>query len=201
MEMTKKSIDRRVARTRTALHHALIALIRTKHYEAITIEEICDAANVGRSTFYAHYTGKDDLHRSGIENLRKVLANRHRGTPMDPADIGGRCLSFSLILFEHAQDHKDLFRALAGSRGGTLALAAIRQIVSDVVRNDLAATTDKASAYSPTDTMPREFIVQYVVGACMAVLTWWLDKGAKLPAHRVDAMFRRLATAGIASVI
>jgi hypothetical protein len=39
--------------------------------------------------------------------------------------------------------------------------------------------------------------VQYVVGGYMAVLTWWLDGGAKLPPHRIDAMFRRLATEGI----
>jgi hypothetical protein len=57
------------------------------------------------------------------------------------------------------------------------------------VRNELAATADKDSA----DGIPRELVVQYVVGAYMAVLTWWLDGGAKLPPKRIDAMFRRLA--------
>jgi AcrR family transcriptional regulator len=146
-----------------------IALSPARACEATTVEEICDAANVGRSTFYAHYTSKDDLHQRGIENLRKVLADRR------------------------AQGRKDLFRALAGSRGGAVALATIRQIIADAVRDELAATGRKNS----TDTMPREFIVQYIVGACMAVLTSWLDKGAKLPADRIDAMFRRLATEGI----
>jgi len=47
------------------------------------------------------------------------------------------------------------------------------------------------------DIVPREIVVQYVVGAYMAVLTWWLDGGAKLPPKRIDAMFRRLATEGI----
>jgi hypothetical protein len=31
----------------------------------------------------------------------------------------------------------------------------------------------------------------------MAVLTWWLDRGARLPPERIDAMFRRLATEGV----
>jgi hypothetical protein len=31
----------------------------------------------------------------------------------------------------------------------------------------------------------------------MAVLTWWLDRGAKPPPAEVDEMFRRLATDGI----
>lgn len=45
--------------------------------------------------------------------------------------------------------------------------------------------------------IPRELVVQYRVGAYMAVLTWWLDVGAKLAPHRIDAMFQRLAKEGI----
>ena len=76
MEMTKRPIDRRVARTRAMLQQAHISLILEKGYEAITVDDICDAANVGRSTFYAHYTSKDDLRRSGLEHLRKELVHR-----------------------------------------------------------------------------------------------------------------------------
>ena len=88
------------------------------------------------------------------------------------------------------------FRALSGSRGGAVALATIRRIISDVVRDELAETADKNSS----DSIPRELIVQFVVGAYMAVLTWWLDKGAKLPPAKIDAMFRRLASEGIKSL-
>ena len=93
-EVAERAIDRRVARTRKALHHALISLIQKKDYEAITIEEICDVANVGRSTFYAHYTSKDDLHRSGIEHLRKALVDRQKEVPAQPSQIGRPRLSF-----------------------------------------------------------------------------------------------------------
>ncbi len=191
-EMARRPIDRRVARTTKTLHHALISMILRKNYEAITIQEICDAANVGRSTFYAHYTSKDDLHQRGIENLRKVLAGCRNDAPVDEGDRG-RSLSFSRTLFEHAYERQDLFRALAGSRGGAVALAAIRRIISDVVRDELAETAAKNSA----DSIPREVIAQFIVGACMAVLTWWLDKGAKLPPAKMVAMFRRLATEGV----
>jgi AcrR family transcriptional regulator len=189
----KRSIDRRVARTQATLHHALISLILQKDYDAITIEDICETANVGRSTFYAHYADKDDLHRRGIEHLRSVLADGRNDDGADSNAAQAGRLSFSRTLFEHAQERKDLFRALAGSRGGILAFATIREIISDAARAELAVTADR----SPADTIPREFTVQYVVGAFMAVLTWWLDKGARLPAHRVDAMFQRLALEGI----
>jgi Transcriptional regulator C-terminal region len=92
-------------------------------------------------------------------------------------------------MFEHARDHINLYRALVGGRGGAVALGSIRQILSDLVRNELASTADVKSG----DMIPRELVVQYFVGAYMAVLTWWLDGGAKLPPQRMDATFRRLA--------
>lgn len=193
MEMAKSSIDRRVARTRATLQHALNSLILKKGYEVITIKDICDAANVGRSTFYAHYTSKDDLKRSGLEPLRRLLVHRQRDALATPGDIGDRSFGFSLAMFEHARDHRDHYRTLVGGRGGTVSLGTIRQILSDLVRDELGATADKNSA----DVIPRELVVEYVVGAYMAVLIWWLDGGAKLPPKRIDAMFRRLATEGI----
>jgi AcrR family transcriptional regulator len=192
MDMAKKQMDRRVARTRSLLQQAHMSLILKKDYEAITVDEICDAANVGRSTFYAHYTSKDDLRRSSLENLRRLLVER-QSDALRAGDIRDRSLGFSLTMFEHARDHLDLYKALVGGRGGAFALGTIRRILSDLIRNELAATADKRSA----DAIPREVVVEYVAGAFMAVMTWWLDGGAKLPPQRVDAMFRRLATEGI----
>ena len=108
--MKKANIDRRVARTRATLHRALMSLILKKGYEAVTVEDICDAANVGRSTFYAHYTSKDDLKRSGLEHLRTALVDQHRDALATPEDRDRR-LGFSLPMFEHARDHIDLYRA------------------------------------------------------------------------------------------
>ena len=98
-----------------------------------------------------------------------------------------------LALFEHARDHIQLYRALVGSRGASIALGTIRKILCDLVHNELAATVDETSV----EVIPRDLVVQYIVGAYMAVLTWWLDGGAKLPPQRMDAMFRRMATEAI----
>lgn len=191
--MTKGSIDRRVVRTREMLHQALMSLILEKGYEAISIKDICGAANVGRSTFYAHYTCKDDLKRSGLESMRKLLIDRQRNSSAREG-MTGQSLGFSLAMFEHARDHLGLYRALVGSRIGTIALGTIREILSDLVRDELVITASKASK----EAVPREVVVQHIVGAYMAVLTWWLDKGAKIPPERIDTMFRRLATEGLA---
>lgn len=175
------------------LQQALTALTLKKGYEAITVDDICKAANVGRSTFYAHYTSKDDLRRSGLDRLRRLLRDHQREALTASENAGGRSLAFSLPMFEHAREHIDIYRASVGSRGGAIALGTIRQILSDLVRDELGASAGK----NPDGAIPRELVVQYVVGAYMAVLTWWLDGGAKLPPRQIDTMFRRLATEGI----
>ncbi|MGH8222839.1 MAG: TetR/AcrR family transcriptional regulator [Woeseiaceae bacterium] len=193
MTKAKRATDRRIPRTREMLQQALISLIPGKGYEAITVKDICEAANVGRSTFYAHYRSKDDLKRSGLEHLRRRLIEQQRQALATPGRASDRNFGFSLVMFEHARDHKDLYRALVGSRGGVVALGTIRQILSDLVLDELAATGDENSA----DGVPRELVVQYLVGAYMSVMTWWLDSGAKLPPRQIDAMYRRLANHGI----
>jgi AcrR family transcriptional regulator len=180
-------VDRRVLRTRRTLQDTLISLILEKGYEAITITDICDEAKIGRSTFYAHFASKDDLKRSGLEHLRSALVHAQRQAP-----TGSGCLPlrFSLSIFEHARDHLNLYRALAAGRGGAVALESIRKIVGDLVRGELSGASEKETG------VPRELAVQYVVGGYMAVLTWWLDRGAKLRPETVDAMFRQMATQG-----
>lgn len=174
------------------LQHALNSLILKKNYEAITVHDICAAANVGRSTFYSHYKSKDDLKRKGFEKLHKELVGRQTEA-LAEKEGSDRILSFSLAMFEHARDHLGNYRALVGGRGGAVSLASIRKLLSDLVRRELAATDDK----NAPDLVPRELAVQYFVGAYMAVLIWWLDGGAKLPPARMDAMFRVLAVEGI----
>lgn len=193
MQMAKGSIDRRVGRTRASLQRAHVSLILEKGYEATTVEDICQAANVGRSTFYAHYANKEDLKRSGLERLRNELAGHCTGLARAPDDSRRPVLCFSLPMFEHARDHIELYRALMGGSGGAIALGAIRQILSDLLRAELAATSSNGAA----EAVPIELVIEYVVGAYMAVMTWWLDAGAKLSPQRMDAMFRRFATEGV----
>ena len=188
---TKKPIDRRVARTRKMLHQALLSLITERGYDVITVEDICERANIGRSTFYAHFTSKDDLKQNHLKRLRQTLLDKQQ-TALDSVSGSARLLAFSPMMFEHACGHIDHYRALVGSGDGGMALSTIRQTLCEFVRHELAKTGGKESKNVPT-----EFIVQYIVGAYMAILTWWLDGGAKLPPQRMGEIFQRLITEGV----
>lgn len=183
-------IDRRAARTRKALHLALMSLILRKGYEATTIQDIIDEADVGRSTFYGHYTGKEDLLRSGFETLRIELADARRAARARHDGSQDERLGFSLAMFEHATGYTDIYRALVGGRGGIVAINEIRKVLSELVRKELSFGRDDGP-------VSRELAVQFVVGAFMSVLTWWLERRPRLTPAQVDAMFRHLVLNGI----
>jgi AcrR family transcriptional regulator len=175
------------------LHDALMSLVLKKGYDAVTIKDIVDEANVGRSTFYAHYNSKEELFRSGFEKLHTLLVEQQAAARIRNTELAERALGFSLAMFEHARDHKDIYHALVRGRGGAIALQRIRQLLLEVVSADLAANL-KAS---PDASIHRELAAQYVVGAFMSVLTWWLDRKARLPSAEIDAVFRRLTLQGL----
>ena len=73
--MTVAKLDRRTERTRKALMAAFVDLLLTRGYEDVTVEEIVERANIGRSTFYLHYTGKEDMLKQSMRHPSAHLAN------------------------------------------------------------------------------------------------------------------------------
>ncbi len=189
MEM-EGGMDRRSARTRRALHEALISLILRKGYDAITVQEIIDKADIGRATFYAHYRGKEDLLRGGFDVLRAEL-RAARGAALSKRGAGqDGPLAFSLAMFEHACAYRDVYRAMVGGRGGVVAIYEIRRVLSEMAREELSAFQDDGA-------VSRELALHFVVSTFLTVLTWCLERKSKLAPSQVDAMFRRLVISGI----
>lgn len=72
--MRKTKPDRRVTRTRAALLQAFVSLMLSEGYENVTVEKIAALANVGRSTFYVHFRGREDILRMSLSSISKALA-------------------------------------------------------------------------------------------------------------------------------
>jgi AcrR family transcriptional regulator len=186
-------IDRRAFKTRQALHQTLIRLIGERDYDEITVADIAEAANVGRSTFYAHYTDKDDLLRSGTSHLRNLLRQEHNSAVTGEDRPEQRALGFSHFMTEHLKERHQLYRALMRGRAGPIIIDQIRQFLCEIVRTELTASGHKSSAKRPTP----EFAVQFIVGAYMSIVTWWLDRGAREKPEEIDRAFRELALGGL----
>ncbi len=189
-----REIDRRAARTRKALHQALLTLMLRKGYEALSVQDIIDEADVGRSTFYAHYTGKEDLLRSGFQMLREELKEAQSAVRAGTEASHDDPLGFSTAMFEHAARYADHYRTMIGGRGGAVTENEIRLILSEMVRQELPPTLRG-------DAIPRDFVVQFIVGAFLTALNWWFERKSRLPPSQVDAMFRRLVLGGLSQLI
>lgn len=187
---SKPNIDRRIQRSRTAIEDALLKLIREMGYNAITVEDICKEADVGRSTFYAHYTGKDDLKRQSIDKKFRRIGSDYADVTR-PSGSSQSPFGFTLSFFAHAQERSDLYRALVAKGGIEVTLEMIRASLTRLAREDIAAQNKTLSQGD------RELAAQFFVGAFIAVLRSWLDSGAKLSPEAVDAQFRRYLAGGL----
>ena len=176
--------DRRVNRTRTTLQHALKSLIHSRGYENVTVNDICTEANVARSTFYLHFTGKDDLKQSVFEHLLNEIETQ---SPKD----SNTCFDFVEPIFQHARNHYGSYKALRRGRGRTIALARIDKIFGDLIRKDL----NRSGISSEETSIPQPVVVAFYTGSFMALFIWWLDSGARIAPEQMASMYRRLASA------
>jgi AcrR family transcriptional regulator len=184
-----KGRDRRVERTQQLLRGALRSLIHEKGFEALTVQEIIDRANVGRATFYSHFDNKDDLLVSGFEDLRASLKARQRDAFSRGHAIEERVFGFSQEVFAHTNEYRDAFRAMVGQRSGAVVQRLLQKLLVELIREDVKRTVVKTES-SPAQT---EALVHFITGALVGVLMWWLDGRMRLSVDDVNAYFRKLA--------
>jgi AcrR family transcriptional regulator len=184
--------DRRVRRTRELLRRALLELILERGYDRITVRDILDRADVGRSTFYAHYRDKDELLLAGFEDVHTAIQAER-----DAAEAGRTTQSLFLepllAVFSHVGEHRHFWEALSRKGGADVITRILRRSVDDLVREHLRARFPEA-AQDPTRLEPA---IRFTAGACMGMLVWWLDTGDPLTPKEIHAMYARLATIGV----
>jgi AcrR family transcriptional regulator len=176
---TPRQPDRRVRKTHEALHAALAGLIVSQGYDRISVQQVLDAADVGRSTFYAHFSGKEALLRSGFERLRHDLATK--------ATTENGPFAFVLPLLDHASHHAGLYAALLNGGGGNIAQTEMRAIVRPLVERDLAAY----------DIADRRVAAVFLTAGLLAAMEDWLPGTGRDPRPILAAL--RAAATGLAA--
>jgi AcrR family transcriptional regulator len=188
--MGVRATDRRVRRTRQLLREALVSLILEKGYDRVTVQDILERADVGRSTFYAHYRDKEDLLRSGFADLRHELAGS--AVPASPSDRASRPLDPLRGVLDHVLEHRHLYGALSRKGGLELVFRFLREVATDVVRERLRAATGDRWA----DDARHEAAVQFTARAFIGTVTWWLEDDVPFSPDELFDVFVRLATDG-----
>lgn len=179
-----QSADRRVQRTRLALRDALISLLIERGWDDITIQDLCERANVGRSTFYLHFQNKEQLLVSGFDDLRAWLRTQTAGFSNEASGS----LPFVRGLIEHVSEQRILFRAIIGRGSVHVVQKRFREMVNQLV---------EAQVCLPTSGWKQEAGARYVAGALVELLAWWVDAGNKRTADDIECLFYQLTLPAI----
>ena len=179
-------LDRRALRTRQTLSHALIALIQEKLYDAITVQDLCERANVGRSTFYAHYQDKDDLLASNFSEVMKNLSQPF-------AERGGQLIFPLAPMFEHTQSHQDLYRALLWGGGINVLMRAGQKQWSEQITHYMEAVLQDGRQ----PAVPIPMLAAYMAGSLHTLLFWWLEHKQPYSPEQMDEIFQQLVMPGV----
>jgi AcrR family transcriptional regulator len=184
--------DRRVGKSRKALKDALTDLILEKGYEGVTVQDVIDRADVGRSTFYAHYIDKDDLLMAILADLDVPGPDSTSWSVDDPA------FGWTLELFRHFGSGKRLFKAVASGQSGALARRETTERLETLARAELS----RLKAARKLDAFRLELLVRFLVGTFIGFMDWWMrEENEHLPPEQVDHAFRSLVLPGVASVL
>jgi AcrR family transcriptional regulator len=172
---------------------ALVDLMLERGYDALTVQDIIDRANVGRSTFYSHFADKEQLLLGSIGQLRDFLREQGAGRPAAAETAGERRFGFSLAMLQHAQSHRRLYKAITGSRSGPLVIGHMKNMLTELIGEEVAALFRETAA----GPVPQEIVVEFVASTFLTVLTWWMDQGLPCPAAEASQIFHRLAPSGL----
>jgi AcrR family transcriptional regulator len=184
----QQKADRRSQRTYRLVSSAFAELLVEKPYEEILVQDILDRADIGRTTFYAHYFDKEDVLNSIIELELELLTRQ-----IAHAAARQRVMP-SLELFEHAyHSENQQFRALMRSRAGEFLWEALQAALCRAI--EPALSTLCAEKRSPP--IPLPVVSQYLAGAFLTLLKWWLSADMPYPPEQMERIFQQLALPGV----
>ena len=161
----RKGDDRRVARTRRSIDLAFIDLLRQRGYDAVGVSDIVRAADVGRATFYEHYTSKDDLLRSQLRMVSTLVHTR----------AGDAVVVDATPLFAHVRDVPLLYRLVAGRSAAARTLRILQDVLEERAV-DLVALHVNAGA-TLREPLEPAVAARVIVASLCALLAWWVERG------------------------
>ena len=180
-------MDRRQQKTRAAIFSAFTSLLAEKSYSKITVQEIIDAANVGRTTFYAHFETKDDL----LKELCEELFGHIISSAMDCTHThglysdGNAPESVFCHLLQHLQENDNNIIGLLSCESSEIFLRFFKDSLNGLIRSQFVNQDRKAN----TD-IPQDFLINHISGSFVEMVLWWIKSRMKQTPADLDRYFR-----------
>jgi len=174
--------DRRVRRTRRAIREALESLLQESAIEQITAKQIAAEADIGYTTFFRHFSSKEEALADLADSEAQALIE-HCFPLLRTADSRAACEE----LCGYVDSNKRVWAALlAGGAAGLVRAALVRH------------TLDRSDDWPQSRPwLPGETGTQLIIGMVVEVLGWWLTHAATMSASQVAEVMDRLFIAGL----
>jgi len=167
--------DRRTQKTKKALANALKSLVLEKAYDEITVQDIIDRANVGRSTFYIHYESKEQLLIGNI-NFQETLIY----TPADEAESYPMGINIA-YLFSHNKEHLLIYNALSGNRS----LDILGNYFIDICAFKIMDHLKRQPFYKRSNEQALQYKAEAAAAGIIRMMFKWLKEGATIPSEKM----------------
>lgn len=190
-----RTLDRRTIRTRQWLRDSLLALIVEKGYEAITVQDITERADLRRATFYLHYHSKEELLLATLQDMFDALVREIEPTMRGDLLAGKSQITSFLVTFRHVGQNAELYRILLSSPGAVVVTKRIRDYIAGQIHRTLRAVPPK------TLPMPPDILAHYVAGVELTLIAWWLENGRPYSVEQMAEYTQRLVLNGAAGVL
>lgn len=179
-------MDRRQQKTRKAIYEAFTALLAEKNYNNITVQNIIDAADVGRTTFYAHFETKDDLLKSLCEELFGHII-------VSAADSAHSSGLYSQIhapqsvfchLLQHLQKNDNNILGLLSCKSSDLFLQYFKDSMSKLIQNRFTIRKTEGAM-----EIPQDFLINHITGSFVEMVNWWIKGHMQQTPEELDRYF------------
>lgn len=176
-----KSDSRRIRKTKAAIFRAFDALMQEKRYANISIQNIIDRADIGRTTFYAHYATKDELLESYINHVFDVLIVENNG--LDAEGLDG--LIPIEHIFTHLQGHSPMLRNILNSDSGEL----LFQRAESYWRTKLQSYDIGAESMN---RVPQNLRINHIVTSAIGMIKWWSKNDMPYSPQEMERFWKQL---------
>jgi AcrR family transcriptional regulator len=191
--------DRRTRRTRKLLKEALVALMLERDYGRITVQDIVERANVGRSTFYMHYEDKEDLLLRGVAGIDHRAAREAAAEDSSPGrPCPGKLETIStLAMFSHVKANGTLRKIMHRSHPEN----ALLEKGTAFLYTNVASQLQQLAGSGPAPAVPIPLLAHFLTGGLMSLVWWWTETGMPQSPLEMDAAFQQVAMPGVLSVL
>ncbi len=202
--MTHDRPDLRVQRTQQLIQDALIELSNERGFNAVTVGEIARRAKVNRATFYRHYQDKyglvEEIFHEAIDRMHQDLDPPGEvALNIDPTEPPQRWVR----LFEHFEEHKNLYRALLGTNGSSWFTARMRGQISNLIeqREQLRDQIPTVKRQVTETGIPRTVAITLASTLLISTVTWWLENGKEYSPKQMASWFLEIVLNGYVRVL